>query len=158
MGTWGVNNGAQVTGVAQFALRDPDDVRVDIFRAIIKGAHAYLWQFGADGGFPTVPGYGPGALMDLGTLPGGYYSVGRGINELGEVVGWGHTGPLPASASIFPFPFDPVATNDQILAAPFHIDAFYYGGGPLMDLGRLPNQSMTPGVILFSHAYAINNH
>jgi probable HAF family extracellular repeat protein len=59
------------------------------------------------GGYPYI-------LTDLGTLPGGYFSQGNGVNDAGQVAGTSYAADAPHA----------------FLSAP--------GGGPLQDLGAVP--------------------
>ena len=77
----GVNNLGQIVGT-------------DYNRADRQGdttSRAYLWT-------PSVTRGADGRAVDLGVYPGGTYSVARGLNDRGEVVGGGDyaTSPTPA--------------------------------------------------------------
>jgi probable HAF family extracellular repeat protein len=97
-----INDHGQVTGTA-------DD-------GTGGGTHAFL--------------YSGGAIMDLGTLPGGFASVGAAINNNGQVVGYSST---------------PEASQ-----------AFLYFGGAMYDLNRLVTSGLN-GAILTA-ATAINDN
>ena len=74
---------------------------------------------------------GSGPLQDLGTLPGTFNSVARGINDLGHIVGSSHYYDYSHPATV----------GDH---------AFLYSSGALRDLGTLPGKD-------FSCAFGINN-
>ena len=76
--------------------------------------------------------YQQGTAHDLGTLPGGTYSLGRAINAAGHVVGWSglnYVGPDVLNAT----------------------HAFLYRDGQMIDLGVLPGDSS-------SYANDVNNN
>lgn len=83
----GVNDSGQVTGQSDFPNRQAHAsaprVRQAGFRLLSVRAtptHAFL----------SDPNGGP--LHDLGTLPGGYYSIGDAVNDSGQVAGSADTG------------------------------------------------------------------
>jgi probable HAF family extracellular repeat protein len=81
---WGINATGQVVGAASTATNE---------------LHAVLWD--------------QGAVIDLGTLPGGHSSFARGINDRGQVVG-----------------YSSVANGET--------HAFLWENGTMIDLGTLP--------------------
>lgn len=83
------------------------------------GSHAFLYK--SDFG-----------MIDLGTLDGGGLSLGRGVNNAGQVVGWA-------------------------LASDFSLKAFIYADGQMRDLNELidPSQPLPEGVEL-TDGIAIN--
>ena len=69
--------------------------------------------------------YSNGTLQDLGTLPGGSYSFGYGINDSGAVTGYGD-----------------IDGNQSIQRA------FLYSNGVLTDIGTLPNATFSNGTAI----------
>ena len=108
--------------------------------------HAVLWS--------------AGAIRDLGTLPGGYYSEASGVNTLGQVVGWSDTNAGSMLLGVHGFLYDTSAntitdltpnadtgyaedindagqvTGYQTAFGGYH--AFRWQGGNFLDLGVLP--------------------
>jgi probable HAF family extracellular repeat protein len=72
-----------------------------------------------------------GVVIDLGPIPGGTSSVGLGVNEIGEVCGYG----------VLPLPDGKGETAH----------AFYWSNGTMIDLGVLPGQ-------VISRALSINDN
>jgi probable HAF family extracellular repeat protein len=109
--------------------------------------------------------YSGGVMTDLGTLPGGYYSSGFGINNNGQVVGDAQVaggnyhgflyssgtmtdlGTLPGGSSSYAYGIN---NNGQVVGQSGG-QAFLYSGGTMTGLGTLPGGSG-------SCAYGINNN
>lgn len=112
--------------------------------------------------------YANGTVTNLGTLPGGTTSVGLGINNSGQVVGYSNTsgaergfiyssGVMTPLGSLTGGPSNAYGINDSgqavgsSVASNGSLHAVLYGaGGAPTDLGTLGGPE--------SHAYAINNN
>jgi len=129
--------------------RDINDAGVIVGSANAGGTdvgHAVLWS--------------GGAIRDLGTLPGGYFSEALGVNALGQVVGWSDTNGGSGLSGAHGFLYDTGAdtltdltpnadigyaedindagqvTGYRTAVGGYH--AFRWQGGNFLDLGVLP--------------------
>jgi probable HAF family extracellular repeat protein len=102
----GINNSGQVSGIAL----PTDSSSVD----------AFLWT-------PTTPNGTSGTMHDLGSLSGGSYSYGYGINESGQVTGTSATTGIPQHA----FLWTPTTPNGA--------------SGSMIDLGTLGGTNYSEG-------------
>jgi len=104
----GVNASGQVAGSSPVAN---DQLRSSFYHAVLSSPNG-------------------GALTDLGTLPGDYSSIGRGVNDAGQVTGYSYPRVGPAHAFLSSL-----------------------NGGALHDLGTLPGGTMSEG---FSEGFGVN--
>jgi RHS repeat-associated protein len=103
----GINASGQVTGLAYVAYGKADTFLAgegsmdDLGPGFGNGINAFEQIVGGDRAGHAVLYIG-GVPFDLGTLPGGDFSYGQGINDYGQVVGHGNTKPNgPYSAFLY---------------------------------------------------------
>ena len=104
----GINSSGQVTGYSETPCLSTCYLRT----ADGNTVHAFL--------------YSGGVMTDLGTLPGGTYSIGLGINSTGQLAGYSDIAPTVQSSGV--------------------VHAFLYSGGVMTDLGTLPGGTISIGL------------